>query len=431
MPIINDTDDEIEVKDIDPVALNPEYESVAVDTARHDINSMLTHIEGSSWTVDYYSQMLGKDSEAQPLQLDLDPAYQQYTAVFNMELKVTSPLEFDMADDTGSMSATGSATVYPYLIPNLGDTFIAGTGDGRDGVFTVTNVERLTILKETAHRIDYSIVTYLNDQYRDNLKIKTIKETYFKREFLLVGQNPFLIGSDVQKIDTLQEHKRKLLGRYIKTFLSTDYSVLIEPHDTKKGIYDHFLAKAFDSVFSVEDHKLTRELKVMNCDGEPSMSDYTVWNCLLDMDTSLMPLVVKRMDVIKTRRFGSRPVISGSQLGFRTTPVYRGIAYSGIDYMYIPSDNQDDLEPMPDVGEPPLIHPPHSGGGYIFSRSFYNDEPGKSRLEIETLRAMNGESLSHETLNELANESINWDQQSQFFYIPVLLILIKVAERRL
>lgn len=419
MPIVTDNEEEdVYVAEPDPVALEPEYESIAIDTARHDIDDMIVHIEGSAWNVDYYAQVLGPDSEVSPLQLDLDPAYQQYIAAYNMEIKVTQPLDSSMRDETGGMEVTGTATTYPFLIPNQGDMFVADTGDGRKGVFTVTNVDRKTILKETAHEIQYRMVSYLTEEYSDNLKLKTIKETHFRRDFLLAGQNPFLVSSEANMVDKLTEHKRELLGRYIKTFLSSDYSTLLEPDEMKEGLYDHFLTKAFKSCFGVEDHALTREIREMNCDGDDRMNDYTFWDCLLDMDKSMLTLCTKSMKLSRTHRFTH-------------AAVYRGIAYSGIRYMYYPDDERT-LEPMePTSGTPPIIHPPHSGNGYILSSAFYQQGEGQSQLELEVSKAINDQSNSAERLVAIAEDSYQWDEQSQFCYLPILLILLKVAERRL
>lgn len=418
-PIVLDHDDDNDtfVPEPDPVAIDPGYEGVTVDTARHDVSKFLVTIEGSSWTVDYYSQMLGNDSETQSLQLDLDPAYQQYTGIYGMELKVTTALDSSMTDDTGGMTTTGTAVVYPYLIPNQGDMFVADTGDGRKGLFTVTNVERRTILKETCHEITYQMVSYLTDEYKENLELKTIRKTYFRRDLLVDGQNPFLISSDAEKIERLYEHKRELLGRYIKTFLDSEYKTLLEPRETDDA-YDHFLTKAVTSVFGVNDQPLMREVNIMNCDGDDLMNEYTLWDCLLDMDDSMLSLAVKTMKLLPTHRF-------------QHAPIYRGIAYSGIRTMYYP-DIDKQIDPYsPSDSEQPLIRPPHDGGTYIFSPAFYDGSSGMTVLESEARKAIEGKAVDHAVLDTLAKDSYQWDESEQFFYLPILIILLKVAERRL
>lgn len=418
MAIVTDIDDDLPVSMPDPVAIDPGYEGVTVDTARHHIDSMIVHIEGSSWTVTYYSQMLGNDSQTQPLQLDLDPAYQQYTAIYDMELKVTTPLSSTMSDETGGMTTTGDAIVYPHVIPNQGDMFIADTGDGKQSLFVVTNVERKTILKETCHEITYQVVSFLDDTYEQNLQAKTIREVYFKKDFLLQGLNPFLMKSQAKQVESIYESKKRLLGRYVKEFLHSEYKTLIVPNENVNVVtYDHFLAKAVSSAFGVDDHPLVREVRTMNCDGDDRMNSYTFWDCLLDLDDSLLSLIVKRMDIIPTHRF-------------QAAPIYRGIAYSGIRDMYYPN-KENALESLTAPSEPPMIHPVHHGDGYILSPAFYLDEDGKSLLEIEVLKAIRGHAMSHDNLLTLAGNSSTWSSEERFFYMPVLLILLKVAQRRL
>lgn len=421
MPIVPEESEEVteptpEEEEFEPVVVNPGYEGVTVDTARHDVSSMLAYIEGSPWTVHYYSQMLGPDSETRPLQLDLDPAYQQYTCIKDMEIRVESELDFSMSQDTGGMSATGTALTYPRMIPNQGDMFIATIGDGRQGVLVVTNVERLTIYKETCHRIEYQAVKYLDDEYQQNFDNKTVRTVYFRRDLLRVGQNPFLVKSQVETVESLHDSQTKLIGTYIKEFLDADQKTFLVPGGDKT-LYDHFLVKAFRSVFNVNDHQLMREVLAKNCDGDEMMSEHTFWDCLLDMDDTLLPLLVKVMKTVPAYKF-------------QALPVFRGIAYSGIDEILYP-DTEADVGSMSAVSTQPLVHPPHHGGTYVFSPAFYNNEDGKSVLEVETLKGIRGESFDKENLKQLVVESYEWPAEYRFFYVPVLLILIKSAERRL
>ena len=122
-----------------------------VDSKVTPYAALLTHIEGSSWFVDYYSQVLGADDDVTPYQPTQSAIYQQYLLIKKFELKLQGSLSVSDDSDTSVMTVTGSATVYPYMKPNKGDAFIADIGDGRVGQFTVDGITKQTILKETCY----------------------------------------------------------------------------------------------------------------------------------------------------------------------------------------------------------------------------------------------------------------------------------------
>ena len=404
----------------DPVAVDDEYQGIAVDAGKHDIESLLVHIEGSPWTVTYFSQMLDGDSQANALQLDLAPAYQQYTRINQFELKVNDPLDQEMNEDTGSMTVTGGATIYPFVIPNQGDMFIADIGNGKDGLFTIKSVQRMTIMRETCHEVTYEMVNEITDVYREDLASKTIKTVHFKKDFLVKGQNPMLITDEANLVERIEEHQKKLVSRYLNMFFNREYRTLLVP-EKNKTTYDHFLVRSFKKVFDYNDHPLLREVDTMNCDGDDAMHNYTIWDCLLNMDNMLFPMVQRKMKSVYTDYFVH-------------LSVFRGIAFSGIEKMVYPDEPPtQDTVPLLDDGDAdtPLIHPLDVDEYYVFSEAFYEDLTNPSTLEIETLKAINGEALNHTKLDELATQSIEWGKLEQFYYLPVLLILLKVSLRRL
>lgn len=418
MAIVFDDTEEIPKDPPKPALdIDQHYTGIAVDARRIPIESLLVHIEGSPWTVRYFSQILTDDSQVNSQQVNLPAVYQQYTAIEGFELKVTTPLNQAMNQPSGSFTVTGTATVYPYVIPNQGDMFIADIGDGRDGLFSVTTVERRTILKETCHEINYELVSYASGERIEDLNRKVIKTVYFKRDFLLNGQNPLLIESEVRLVESIEEHYRRLLTTYIADFYDREYRTLLVPEQSYTT-YDHFLVKAFKAVFNNDQHPLIRSIVVMNCDGDDRMREYTFWDSLLQMDDALLPLSVQSMRTLRSREFDH-------------VPRYKSIAYSGIRRLLYPTANPKGKAVDAPEKETPSIYPINQDAYYVFSEYFYRDLHPKSKLEVEVLKALKGDALSHATLEALARESFAWGALERFYYLPVLLILLKVSLRRL
>ena len=75
------------------------------------------------------------------------------------------------------MAVNGTADVYPFIIPNVGDMFAADVGDGKEGVFTITSTEKKSLLKEAVYTIEYTLLYYSNSdlQRRNDLITKSIQ----------------------------------------------------------------------------------------------------------------------------------------------------------------------------------------------------------------------------------------------------------------
>ena len=63
MPIAMSTKP-IDKPTVEPVSVySDDYQSTVVDTTETPIASIITYVEGSPWTVDWYSQVVAKDEE--------------------------------------------------------------------------------------------------------------------------------------------------------------------------------------------------------------------------------------------------------------------------------------------------------------------------------------------------------------------------------
>src|ERR1035437_5683225 len=84
-----------------------DFKSTFVDLKWEPRVNLLTHIEGSSWIVNYYSQVITTDSNLSGQQYTKNPVYQSYKLIKDMEMKVTSPLATSQDAETKAMTVTG------------------------------------------------------------------------------------------------------------------------------------------------------------------------------------------------------------------------------------------------------------------------------------------------------------------------------------
>lgn len=448
-PILEDSPTaEPKIKVNQPVISKPEYKGLTVDTRYQPTISITTHVEGSSWSVNYYSQILDSDSAIGGQSVNKNAIYQQYRLIKDFELKVTSPLSTSQDESSKSLTVTGSANVYPFLIPNEGDMFLADIGDGREGIFKVTSSERKTFFKETVHVIGYTLIDYSTEERIADLKQKTIDTLVFIREFLLYGQNPLLQEQQVELMMRLRQHYSIICERYFRSFLSNEFKTLILPSQTHP-VYDHYLVKAIRTFFNTYDSHELSNVKILNCDGDDIMKTTTLWDVLRERDRDLLKFAIRKTGIISARNFEKNPMLEG-------------IYHSGIHYVVYPKDPElmvdyqirynekamaleelqnvpsklrrlSDLIPdtdfegltLPDL---PVINKVLDDDHYILSEKFYNEAPeGKSMFEVCVDHYIDHKAPNMGMLLALCTKCHSWGALERFYFMPILLLLVKTA----
>lgn len=427
--------------------------------------ALLTHIEGSNWYVDYYSQVLGGDDEVMAYQPGQLAIYQQYLLIQGYELKLQGSLSTSDDSTTSVMTLTGTATLYPYLKPNVGDAFIADIGDGLAGQFTVDSVTKKTILKETCFEINFTLVRYATDDLIAAINQKVVKRTHFKRDYLVYGQNPIITTETLQAADKMALLEREFTTYWLSQYYSVEYRTLLVPGQTR-GTYDPFVMKAMMSITDASAFPLLKKVRALNCDGLDRMRRTDLYTALLSLDR------VRLQECFQSAFLAPVTVFSGH-------PYFDGVRYSGLGYVVVPADNGSPVdtdyvsqplltgmpyETTPGVnittlsadftakllarlqggdepliaGSPylstsiPVIHPIQDLNAYVLTSAFYNDSAtGKSKLEILVDDYLANNAVNKTVLYTFFDCAKSWGRLEQFYYLPILLMILKVGQRML
>lgn len=429
----------------------PDYKHIVVDNAYQPKETLLAFIEGAPWTVEtYYSQVLGLDSPVAGQGLGTDPTQQSYKAINGMEIRLTNPLSNPTQDSTtNEIGSSGSATIYPPLIPNKGDVFTADLLDGRLGIFEVTSTTRLTIFRDACHSIDFTLIDLGASASRlADLKRKTVQQFYFEKDFIFHGQNPLLVGEDYESLQFLRRNYGSLISQYFKKFFSKEYSTLIVP-DQPEVTYDSFIVRAIGQHLVTLDAKEIVNLRKLNTDDDQAMDSDNIWTVLITRNRQLLDDAFTRVGYTTSARF-------------TRDPVFDGIRYSGVRNVIYPVDpmfkvdNQYDekikftedfipvrkevvkrrLSSMINASQPDEslvgIKNTFEDGYYVFSKAFYeNDrnENAQSHLELCVQDYLDGKEITYGRIRALVEASTKWDNVNSFYYIPILIILIKAVIR--
>lgn len=434
------------------------YESVAVDSKYQPIASILTFVAGSSWTVQYYRQLLTKDSELATQQTSLEAVFQQYQKIAGFEIKVSSALSPSFETETGEHALQGTGNIYPSFKPNRGDMFIADIGDGRAGLFEIYGVEQKNVTRDSTYEINYRIVDYVNENNHKDLEKKVVVNSYFVKDFIQQQQNPIVVEETYHLIQILKKSYSDLQQLWFQQNYNAETKSFPIPGQSK-ATYDPFLMGVLEYFLPQEVRPASRRVTKYVVESDDLFNVPTLWSSLIrgDDDFSFtqtkemccipIPYVtyVSEFNSIRFSRFEKLLFPKGGELGndylgsggytvneYRLDSPYSSSESAAIDLKYLfyrkVLNGLDDIKPS-DLYIP-LIHPVGIDDYYILSEYFYNKaQYGQSRLELQTRAYLEHKALDCGALVELCADVCNWGKMERFYYIPVLLFLIGAALR--
>lgn len=412
-----------------------------VDTRYESVRSLLTHIDGSKWVVDYYSQMGGVDEELAHQEINRPAIYQQYLRIKQLELRVTTPLDTSQDDEGKEFTLTGSANLFPGVIANVGDMFHASLSDGRGALFTVTAAKQMTILRDSTYQIDYTLVNYDNDVLLGDLLRKISKDTTFVREFYALNKSPMLVDSELSNFQEIQQWLKTLPTMYFDLFFDRNFSTLLVPGQ-EKTTYDPFVVDFVRKIVSTDTHPDYKNIKVLNYDqGDAAIK--TVYDAIYDQNEDLLDYAPLKMLVAPASEFSIRARLNSlrySGINFCVYPIVNAGGLAGVlqpssDRVYNrPFDIQRFFTSDLDVGadlpnSSQLNREPYkkvtTDDYYVLSSAFYESVFDQlSFIESAAILHMAKKPVSIPLLLALAKSATYWTRLEQFYYVPLLMLFL-------
>lgn len=479
MPLYKDEPGIAPPAPVKPEIHSPAYRSVEENLTYKDRSRIINYIRGYPEIVTYYASLLGKDDQTTGNSNSTHAVNQQFTKISNFEIKVNSPITAEQGDNM-DWTVESTASIYPCWIPNAGDQFIASVGDGRFGIFQVTEKPRaLSHLKNSVHEVTYKLLMYATEGTVQALEAKVVKRLFFRKEWMDYGQSPLIEEHDYSWARSFEEWHKKTLDQYFYEFSSDEAQSFIVPGQTQIT-YDPFITKIILGEFGSQYRREYQNVGRIHIQGDEYESTKNFWDLLLNYEPALIRRIWKqygmrnRSDLkwtlfMQNARFGplhyivtpldtvqsvnagvfqtAKPPIPGGILPSTDALVAPAIDYNGL----IPIQDQEGLQPPDgtdgptDPEEPPvepveppeptpkrpLIHPVTIDNYYVLSKAFYDDTEGQSVLEVEAWRFIRRGGIDLPTLKLLVADYPNWGSVERFYYTPLLLILVNAAIRSL
>ena len=440
-----------------PVVQAPEVKSIISDDRYVPRESLITYVEGSLYTVNYYSQVLAANSELRGHDAGQNATLQQYTKIINFELRVTTPLSGTPEEETSTTLVTGSANVTPPLIPNVGDMFIAPIGDGNEGLFEVKESTRKSMNHDSVYAIEYVLtgrVSGIVDRITD-LEKKVVKTVYFYKDNLLQEKSPFLVSEEYNNLRQLKGLFKDIVEHYFKSFFDREYCTLIVPGQIR-SVYDKYVTETILKLVNTEDAPEIIKTRVMVMDQDKYLEQPTIWTMLLEKNIDMLPFINNKMGLVTTNMFSANPIFQSIRftgIQYAMYPIIYDLVGNPDFTIYIPNmidsysreqflhvsygslqevtGQAGDLSELlknnvlDKISNVPLFNQVTSDSYYVFSEAFYKDSVGCSILESLTLDYLKGRVIDVSKLYSIAKRFRYWGKLEQFYLGVVVMILIK------
>lgn len=418
--------------------------SIATDTKWKSRKSLITHVEGSSWVVQYFSQVLNTNSQLSSHQASVTRTNDQYTKINNLNLKVSSPLTTSQDTETNEMVVEGEAILPPLIIPNSGDMFIADIGEGELGLFSISTTEKLSIFREACYRIKYSL-SDSSEQKRNNINSKVVKETYFQGDLVALGKDPLIVDSDYWAITELIRELSRVTEQYFKRFYSKEFKTLLLPAQDSK-VYDHYLVDFVLSQFTTKDSQEMVHLLKYNVLNHNNLECDSIWTAIAKRDNIYFETAFKKAGLVSINCFNNYPYANS-------------VRYSGVDRLVYPIDPVFTVDDTLQDSSKPLslieVQQPNSNGRfgemiqainlaaldatqeqkrlplvtaddyYVLTEKFYKNLDTMSVFEGMVKSYIERTALDKSQLLNITKTFTKWGLLEQFYYLPIVMVMVK------
>jgi hypothetical protein len=398
-----------------PFLTNEELKTSTLFNKDHDLDLITQYVKGMSWTVDYYYQIKNINDPSTPPDINTPATIQKYHKINNLILKLQSAINQDSFDNI-----TGEATINCGFLPYVNDVFRATLMGGREAVFILTEVNIKTYNTNSVYDAQFKLLFLLDnnnaERYND-LIYKTMKEYVYDKDHLLDYGAPIILASDYTKKLNFKNIIPNVVDYYLKMFINKDKNLLALP--TTSSVYiDSMLSEFLFKLITTEDSYLINKINRVDIDLSDHIG-FTIWDVIVRRDLGLLNKAQSNI------AFKYSPTIG-------TNALTRHASYLGISFIADSYDQNDpvSIPTVKNINKTPITPITSPLGNtqvkYVLTEAFYlNNKVSCGLLENLLFDYLEGNFINTDNLDILVNEYVYWDTQSQFYLIPILLVLLR------
>ena len=233
---------------------------------------------------------------------------------------------------------------------------------------------------------------------------------------------------------------KSTLDYWFRKYYNKYYETCFLPNQ-ERLIYDGFYMRKVREWFSLSKVPELIHFRIYSDEEFPLLKTTSVWDAITEQDKDLLAesfseAVGVTVDTFTNvpqfamiRYSGFQAVIAPHQHIYTNDIWIKNDWIIGKSFAPIVSVNERDYSVYQDI---PLINQVIPSCSYVFSKDFYlNQVEGQSHLELQIHQYLNKSTLQMDVIEELVKDVKNWSELEQYYYIPVLLVLIHYGVRRM
>lgn len=445
MPFIDEEEDEH--KEVPSLTIaKEEFKGPVVDTRKQQYSTLSTFYQGEKWAVDLLVETTGRDSTVGSFSADTLATYGTYKRVKGFELVVDSTItNTQVVGEANGFDSVGGGIVYHCVVPNNGTLFIADMGNGRNVLFAMYSPVKLGIYEESPHKVEWKAIKWLDAETLAALEERTVETVYFDRENFRNNLKPLLTRKEVDSIKRLNNSYRRLINLYFKSFFNPRFSTFTLPMNGCAA-YDPHLVRFIRRTISSDLHASVHKVIELDCSAGQGSEELSLYDMIAKRDYELLyscsrHFTFENVDVYRTVPklhsvfySGIRKVVTATDISYSVrepfgfagavSPLLKAGVENPRMRSILPQLLKGGEEPAPTYGK--YIKRVLCDDYYVFSKEFY--EGGElSVLERLVQSRMKGEGIDLMELSDVAEYASRFDNLERFYYIPIILTLIKLA----
>ncbi len=382
----------------------------------NDINltKLNQYISGSSWGVNYYNQLKAENDNLMPIDINSIEALQQLEKIENLELKVTSPIETNNFSDV-----SGEAVMAVGIEPHEGDVFITRLDNNLFALFRVIEVTYGLYNLNKIFTISYKLDILLNNNHKTYLDIekKVVRTFVYDKNHTYTNTKPIITKSVYEDKVSFGKTITVLEKYYLNKFLDNSTRTLLVPTISDIKIVDPYNELFIFSIFTYSDmlSKINRFPVVKN-----DMLFNTIYGALLNKDYKDLKYLTDEFKI-------------ENKSNYTDIPILKTLRYFNTDFIVARSQNKSETSVSNDnlllyienCPEDEILPNRNVESHWVFSDDFYKKQTNTFLIEKLTLNYLQNNYLLNTDLVTLINKYRDWSDINQFYYIPILILLLK------
>lgn len=431
------------------IIAKPDYQTPVVDVRKEGYDSLATFFSGSKLRNDYYQTIQRRDTAASSYNPDMPLVFGQRRRIRDFEIILDGKLDHKQnTQDSMGFSTTGRAVCYGVVVPQPGDVFVAQIGNGRNTLFQINNPERLTPFDESGYSFEFKALKWMDEEAQKRLDESTVERYYFDRENFRNGLKCLLREEEVDTMRRLAAAFRRLTHLFFRDFFDDAYQTFRVPTPMdRQPSYDPNVTKFMRRLIGASDYSNMLKVVELNVSDDRFADQQSVFDAMLAKDHALLYSCAHKWSFVPVSNYRGHPMMrsiyySGMRLVVspvdtrwssqnQDLPGYPGLAFDkagigfkDIDYI-LPDLGVDEWADKTGTGR--YIKRVSEDEYYVLSEQFYKDEGELSWLEQMLLARLKGQTIDLNRLAEIADFAPRFNNLERFYYIPIVLYLIKVA----